>query len=220
MTAAVRAALIDLDGTLLDTAPDLAAAANAMLAELGLPALEQAAVSAFIGKGVQHLVGRCLEAAGRAADGTELEIFSRHYERGSGRLAAAYPGVREGLAAMQAAGLALACVTNKSARFTAPLLEATGLAPWFQAVVTGDAVGRRKPHPEPFLHACRLLGVAPREAVVVGDSANDAQAARAAGCRFLLVPYGYREGRAVEEIPNDGIVDSLLAAARLIARRG
>lgn len=215
----IRAALIDLDGTLLDTAPDIAAAANAMLAELGHAALPAAAISDFIGQGVPKFVARCLAAAGRDPDGTELEVFSRHYERSSGSLAKAYPGVREGLAAMAAAGLVLACVTNKSARFAAPLLRETGLAGSFRVVVTGDSVARRKPHPEPFLRACGLLGVTPAEAVVVGDSANDAQAARAAGCVFLLVPYGYREGLEVRDIQCDGIVASLVDAAMQIARR-
>jgi phosphoglycolate phosphatase len=215
----IRAALIDLDGTLLDTAPDIAAAANEMLADLGHAALPAAAISDFIGQGIPKLVARCLAAAGRDPDGTEVELFSRHYERISGSLAKAYPGVREGLAAMAAAGIALACVTNKSARFTAPLLQETGLAAHFQAVVTGDTVGKRKPHPEPFLHACALLGVTPADAIVVGDSANDSQAARAAGCVFLLVPYGYREGLEVRDIPCDGIVESLLEAAMQIADR-
>lgn len=216
---AARAALIDLDGTLLDTAPELAAAANAMLAELGLAPLPAATVSSFIGRGVQVLVSRCLDAVGREPVGTELEVFSRHYERLSGSAALAYPGVHEGLAAMREHGLALACVTNKPARFTLPLLAATGLAPYFAAVVTADAVGRRKPDPEPFLHACRLLEVRPGEAVVIGDSQNDAAAARAAGCRFLLVPYGYREGADARDIASDGIVASLHEAAIRIAQR-
>jgi len=215
----IRAVLIDLDGTLLDTAPDIAAAANAMLADLGLDAIPVAMASGFIGQGVQAFVARTLAAAGREPDGSELEIFARYHERTGGRLAKAYPGVREGLEAMKTAGLALACVTNKLARFTVPLLDATGLAPYFDAVVSGDSVGRRKPDPEPILHACRLLGVESAEAVMVGDSANDSIAARAAGCAFLLVPYGYREGRQVHDIECDGIVASLVEAAIHIAGR-
>jgi len=215
----IRAALIDLDGTLLDTAPDLAAAANAMLAELGLAAISVATASSFIGQGVQTFVARALKAAGRDPDGSEIEIFSRHHERAGGSLAKAYPGVREGLGKMKAAGLALACVTNKPARFTLPLLEATALAPYFDAVVSGDSVGRRKPDPEPLLHACSMLGVTPDEAVMVGDSANDSIAARAAGCGFLLVPYGYREGRQVQDIECDGIVESLVEAAVQLSGR-
>ena len=125
----------------------------------------------------------------------------------------------EGLAALRARGVRLACVTNKAARFTRPLLAATGLDGYFDAVVTSDEVGRRKPDPEPFLHACRALGAAPADTVVIGDSANDAQGARAAGCRIYLVPYGYREGRALRDIDCDGIVDSLLHAADLFSNQ-
>lgn len=114
--------------------------------------------------------------------------------------------------------LRLACVTNKAAAFTAPLLEKAGLAPYFDSVVTADQVGARKPHPGPFLHACRTLSVASSEAAVIGDSANDAQAARAAGCRVLLVSYGYSEGRDVRTLESDGVVASLAEAAeRLVA---
>ena len=111
----------------------------------------------------------------------------------------------------------LACVTNKPARFTLPLLARAELAGWFDAVVTADAVVRGKPDPEPVLAACRLLGVAPANAVMIGDSANDALAARAAGCHVLLVPYGYAEGGAVQDLDCDGIVSTLLHAAQLPA---
>lgn len=218
-----RAVLLDLDGTLLDTAPDLAAAANAMLAERGLAPLPVACIREFIGQGIGPLVWRCLQAACGVAPEEEsfedaLEMFSRHYARLNGESSAAFPGVTEGLDRMRGAGLRLACVTNKAARFTLPLLQITGLARYFDAVVTSDEVGRRKPHPEPFLHACRRLEAAPAETVVIGDSANDAVAARAAGCRVLLVPYGYREGRDVRDIECDGIVPSLAAAASLLTR--
>ena len=113
---------------------------------------------------------------------------------------------------MRTRGLRLACVTNKAARFTTPLLAATGLARFFDTVVTSDRAGARKPDPAVFLHACRELGVQARQACAIGDSANDADGARAAGCRFLLVPYGYREGRELRDIPCDGVVDTLLDA--------
>lgn len=217
-TSAVRAALIDLDGTLLDTAPDLAAAANAMLAELGLGSLPDAQVRDFVGRGIGVLVERCLDAvgAGQGRHAEALEALSIHYDRTNGQASRLYPGVTEGLDAMKGAGLALACVTNKAERFTRPLLERMGLAGSFGAIVTADRVGKRKPHPEPFLAACRELGVEPGEAVVIGDSANDAQAAQAAGCRFLLVPYGYREGLAPSAIRCDCPVDDLVAAAAWI----
>lgn len=218
----IRAVLLDLDGTLLDTAPDLAAAANAMLAELGRAPLAEAAVRDCIGQGIDYLVRRCLECAGAGADGAAFaaarERFDRHYAQANGRAAREFPGVREGLAAMRDAGLRLACVTNKAARFTLPLLDQAGLSAFFGAVVTADQVGKRKPDPEPFLHACRRLGVAPEDAAVIGDSENDTFGARAAGCRVYLVPYGYREGREVREIESDGIVATLVHAAQALTR--
>ncbi len=115
----------------------------------------------------------------------------------------------EGLALLKEAGLRLACVTNKAARFTLPLLEKQGLSRFFGAVVTADQAGARKPAPGPFLEACRRLNTLPSESLVVGDSENDALGARAAGCRVFLVPYGYSEGRDVRELDSDGIVASL-----------
>jgi phosphoglycolate phosphatase len=126
--------------------------------------------------------------------------------------------VIEALERLRAAKLKLACVTNTAAAFTKPLLEKSGLAALLDAVVSSDEVGRRKPHPAPFLRACELLGVAPAQACVIGDSANDAEGARAAGCRVLLVTYGYNEGRDVRTLDSDGVVDTFGEAAdRLIA---
>lgn len=217
----MRAALVDLDGTLLDTAPDIAAAANATLSELGLAPIEPARVRDLVGGGIAALVRRVLQASlGRAPDEALFEraqaLFAGHYERENGRASRPFPGVIEGLEAMRARGLRLACVTNKHSRFTLPLLATTGLARFFDAVVTSDMAGARKPDPVVFLHACRLLAVAPARACAIGDSANDAEGARAAGCRFLLVPYGYREGRALAQIACDGVVASLAEAARLL----
>jgi len=218
----IRAALIDLDGTLLDTAPDIAAAANAMLAELGLQSIDAGQVRDYIGKGIGALVRRCLESsAGRPPEAplyeAALDRFERHYERLNGTASRPFPGAVEGLVAMSARGLRLACVTNKASRFADPLLAASGLAGYFDQVVTSDRVGLRKPDPGPFLYACRALGVAPPEAAVIGDSANDAEGGRRAGCRVLLVPYGYREGQDVRGIECDGIVASLIDAADFLS---
>jgi phosphoglycolate phosphatase len=217
-----RAVLLDLDGTLLDTAPDIAAAANAMLAEQGLAPLPAATVRDFIGSGIPKLVERCLQAAGLPLACARLEpalrSFGLHYQRLNGAASRPFPGVVAALEHLRAAKLKLACVTNKAAAFTLPLLQKSGLAPLLDAVVTADQVGRRKPDPEPCLHACHTLGAAPGETTMVGDSANDAQAARAAGCRVLLVSYGYSEGRDLRTIDCDGIVATLgEAAERLLS---
>jgi phosphoglycolate phosphatase len=216
-----RAALIDLDGTLLDTAPDLAAAAAATLVELGLVPVPPAQVRDFVGQGLAVLVERCLRASlGREPAPALLAQaqagFAPHYERLNGGAARVYPGVVEGLEAMRAAGLRLACATNKPLRFAEPLLERTGLHRYFDALATSDLAGARKPDPGVVLYACRALGVAPGEACVIGDSDNDGAAARAAGCRFLLVPYGYREGRELRDIACDAVAATLLEAAALL----
>jgi len=200
----VKAVLIDLDGTLLDTAPDLAAAANAMLAEVGRPPRTLEEVKTFIGKGIARLVERCL--AGEV-NGKALEIFMRHYEKDSGLHSSIYPGVVEGLVSLK--NFRLACVTNKAERFTTPLLQRKGLAKYFDAVVCGDMVPKGKPDPACYLLACERLGVAPGEAVVIGDSENDALAARAAGIPVFCVTYGYNEGRPVASLDCDGLLDSL-----------
>jgi len=218
---AVRAVLLDLDGTLLDTAPEIAAAAADMLSELGLDPVDPLRVREFIGKGIPHLVRRTLEASlGRAPDerrvGSAMEGFFFHYAKRNGRMSKPYPGVLEGIDALRAKGIPLACVTNKTAQFTIPLLEATGLAGFFPVVVSGDTMPKKKPAPDPLLEACRRLGIPALEALMIGDSRNDALAARAAGCPVLLVPYGYTEGEDVQGIDCDGIVPSLLHVAGLL----
>jgi len=191
-----------------------------MLAELGLAPLPSATIRDFIGGGIVRLVERCLQAAGPPLACARLEpalrSFGTHYARLNGRASRPFAGVPEALERMRAASLRLACVTNKAGAYTAPLLEKTGLARYFDAVVTADAVGARKPRPEPFLQACRGLGAAPAEAAVIGDSANDAEGARAAGCPVLLVSYGYSEGRDVRALGADAVVASLGEAASLL----
>ncbi len=213
----VAAVALDLDGTLLDTAPDLVAAANAMRAELGLAPLPFHTVITYVGKGADSLVHRTLTGAldGRAepdAFAAGREAFHRLYAQINGRDTRDYPGMREGLAAMRGAGLRLAVVTNKPMAFTLPLLERTGLAAQFEFVIGGDTLPQKKPDPAPMLHACARFGLPPARVVAIGDSLNDAQAARAAGMPVLAVPYGYNEGRDVRELEVDGIVSTLLAA--------
>jgi phosphoglycolate phosphatase len=215
----LKAALIDLDGTLLDTVPDLAWAANRMLAELGLKLLPEEVVQQFIGQGIERLVSRCIDAAGDGSRLDEaLESFSRHYERESGVRTRHFPNVTEGLAALTEQGLLLACVTNKAERFTRPLLRRCGLTDRFQAVVCGDQVARLKPAPDAFLEACGRLRVTPGEAIVIGDSRNDVVAARAAGCPVICVAYGYTEGLPMESLGCDALVEDLMDAAGYVRR--
>ena len=206
----IRAVLVDLDGTLLDTAPDLAAAANRMLASLGLPRRSVEEIATYIGKGVPALVRRALPDPGLLEQA--LPLFERYYAEESGRASVPYPGAREGIEKMRALGLRLACVTNKPERFTRDLLA--GFV--FDALVCGDHVTRKKPDPEAVLLACKRLGVAPCEAVFIGDSQNDVEAARGAGCAVWCVPYGYNEGRPATTLACDRRVASLEEAARLL----
>ena len=216
-----RAVVIDLDGTLLDTAADLAAAINRMLVELGREPLPRSTVATYVGKGAEVLVHRALGGGldarvDAATHARGHDAFLRHYADENGRHARAYEGVADGLSAMRGKGLRLACVTNKPQAFAEPLLERCGLAGHFELVVGGDRLPARKPDPMPMLHAARVLGAAPAEVVAIGDSVNDALAARAAGMAVLAVPYGYNEGHDVRTLDVDGIVGSLREAADLI----
>ena len=220
---AVGAVVIDLDGTLLDTAEELALATNQMLRALGFEPIEPARVRRFIGKGIAHLIGRALAAASGkepqpALLARALPIYETCYDAVNGRHARAYPGVIEGLDALRAAAFPLACVTNKAQRFTAPLLDRTGLARYFELVLSGDSLPRKKPDPLPLAHAARHFGVEPRRMLMLGDSVNDAQAARAAGCPVFCVSYGYNEGGDVRELDIDAIVPSIVAATKLIRK--
>jgi phosphoglycolate phosphatase len=217
----IAAVMIDLDGTLLDTVPDLAAAADRMLAALGLPARTQAEVRSFIGKGIPNLVRRCLQASACAARAEALQaealaLYHDFYFEESGRRTTVYPGVLKGLEQFLAMGLRLACVTNKAARFTLPLLEQKGLAPYFELVVSGDTLLRKKPDPMQLTYICAAFALAPEKVLLIGDSANDALAARAAGCPVLCVSYGYNEGGDVRNLDCDAIVESLSEAANIL----
>ncbi|MDD4881467.1 MAG: phosphoglycolate phosphatase [Gallionellaceae bacterium] len=217
----IKAVVIDLDGTLLDTAPDLADAAMAMAADLGLPEIDLATVKSYIGNGVSRLVKRVLTRDMEADPDPELyaramPLYERHYSEWVSRKSRVFPGVVEGLQAFKGMGLRVACITNKSERFTVPLLGDTGLFPFFELVLSGDSLPERKPSPLPLLHACQYFGVEPAELLLIGDSLNDTQAARAAGSPVFCVPYGYNRGRPVEELDLDAVVPTLAEAAKLV----
>jgi len=215
----IRAVLFDLDGTLLHTSPDLAAAATAALGECGLPDVDAKLVENFVGKGIDVLLQRCLRHLGRPESGPVFErlrdVYMRHYEFLNGEYATRYPGVFEGLNAMRDLGMKLGVCTNKTSRFTGPLLERAGMSGYFSVVVSGDTAPKKKPDAAPILYACDALRLTPAEVLMVGDSGNDAGAARAAGSPVFIVPYGYNEGEPVQNIDSDGIVENLAEVAAL-----
>lgn len=218
----IRAVIIDLDGTMVDTAPDFHVAINRMRAEFDLAPLPIDTIIEFVGKGSENLMRRVLGVDYAAADveaqfERAMAAYQRHYLAINGQFSSVYAGVVEGLDALRAKGLRLACVTNKPISFAIPLLEKTGLAPYFELVYGGDSLPKKKPDPLPMLTVCSDFSLLPEQVIAIGDSSNDAEAARAAGCRVLTVPYGYNHGQPVQAIDSDGIVNSLLIAAHMIA---
>jgi phosphoglycolate phosphatase len=226
------AAIIDLDGTMVDTMGDFVVALNLMLQDLGLMPVDRAVVALLVGKGSEHLVRSVLNHVLRQEKPTPGAInneanesrktppapllfdaafasYQRHYRANNGQHAAVYPGVVEGLLGLQRAGLKLACLTNKPLVFAQALLRLKELDGFFPVVFGGDSFERKKPDPMPLLKTCEVLGVSPSRALMVGDSSNDALAARAAGCPVVLVTYGYNHGQPIHGVDADGFVDSL-----------
>ena len=214
----IRAVIIDLDGTLIDTAGEIAAAMDRTLDELGLARVPPDEIRAMIGRGVPKLVERVFARLG--ANGVDrdaaIERFEAHYAQTVGTTAQLYGGVMAGLSRMYEGGLKLAVVTNKPRFFTGQLLERADIARFFAAVVAGDDGIRKKPHGDMLEAACRTMATGPGETLMLGDSDNDVAAARAAGCPVWCVPYGYNEGRPPETLACDRIVQTLDEAARLL----
>jgi phosphoglycolate phosphatase len=216
----VSAIVIDLDGTLLHTAPELAESANRMLRDMGRPAVSQDLLMSYIGNGISWLVKRALTGDMHAEPDAALydralPIFEKHYTE---LLLQSKPfdGVIVGLDAMKAAGFRLGCITNKVARYTEPLLKGIGLAHYFEIVLSGDTLPEKKPHPMPLLHSAKFFNVPIQQLLLIGDSLNDAVAARAAGCPIFCVPYGYNHGEPVDGLDLDAVIGDLSAALKLI----
>lgn len=227
---AYDAAIIDLDGTMIDTLGDFVVSINLMLQDLlpqGLAAttLDAATVGRMVGKGSEHLVvsvlnhvqaqsGDAQEAINLIANYSQAyTCYQTHYAAVNGQHSSLYPGVLEGLRGLHEAGLPMVCLTNKPAGFARSLLRLKGLDGFFREVFGGDSFERKKPDPLPLLKACEFLGAAPGRTLMIGDSSNDALAARAAGCPVLLVTYGYNHGQPVRLVDADGFVDSLAELA-------
>lgn len=215
-----RLVAFDLDGTLIDSAPDIAWCIDRTMPRFGVPPRGEARVRTWVGNGAERLVERALTgetdgaadpALVREACGVFLDLYSRHGHARS----RVYPGVRGGLAALRAHGATLACVTNKPHAPAVGLLGHLALLDAFALVLGGDSLAHRKPHPMPLLHACSELGADIGSSVFVGDSINDVQAARAAGMRVACVSYGYNHGRDISETAPDAVIDSIEELAPL-----
>lgn len=227
--AGFDAAIIDLDGTMVDTLGDFVAALNLMLGDLRLPEqpqLDRSTVEPMVGKGSENLIKSVLNHLETqflcAQPATELIAFNsvqtfdaafanyqKHYLAINGQHSQVYPGVVEGLQGLRRAGLKLACLTNKPLAFADALLRLKGLDGFFSQVFGGDSFERKKPDPMPLLKTCAALGSSPARTLMIGDSSNDAKAARAAGCPVVLVTYGYNHGEPIRGVDADGFTDSL-----------
>lgn len=215
--------LLDLDGTLVDSVPDLAYSVDVMMERLGLPRRGAAEVRHWVGNGVERLVRRALTGT---LDGEPDEalferaypVFLEVYGANTSARSVLYPGIREGLDYLRAAGYRLGCVTNKAACFTEPLLKDLGIYGYFGLVVSGDTLAKKKPDPAPLLHAARHFGVEPHEALMVGDSVSDVKAARAAGFQIVCMTYGYNHGMDIREAHPDAVIDSLVQLRGLLEK--
>jgi phosphoglycolate phosphatase len=216
----INTILLDLDGTLLHTAPELTESANRMLRDLARPAVSQELLMSYIGNGISWLVKRALTGDMHGEPNVvlfdkALPLFEKHYTELLLQ-SKAFEGVIEGLDKMQAAGFRLGCITNKVARYTQPLLNGCGLAHYFEIVLSGDSLPEKKPHPMQLLHASKFFGVPVEKLLLIGDSLSDTLAARAAGCPVFCVPYGYNHGEPVESLNPDAVIANLPAAMPLI----
>ena len=217
----IKAAIIDLDGTMVDTMGDFVVAINLMLHDLGYPPVDRNVVAVRVGKGSEFLVRSVLNYVESQSIHVQpapdniaiveraLDVYQQHYRAINGQHAQVYAGVFDGLAAMQKAGLKLACLTNKPVVFARELLKLKGLDWFFSQVFGGDSFANKKPDALPVLKTCEALGTVPDQTLMIGDSSNDALAARAAGCTVVLVTYGYNHGVPIQEVSADAYVDTL-----------
>ncbi len=213
--------LIDVDGTLVDSVPDLAFCVDEMMKAIGRAPRGEARVRDWVGNGVERLVRRALTGSldGEPSD-EEFEraypIFLDLYAENTSKRSCLYPGVREGLDYLKSQGYRLGCVTNKAAQFTLPLLKDLGVYDDFGIVISGDTLPVKKPDPGPLLHAAKHFGVKPEDALMIGDSVSDVKAARAAGFQIVCMSYGYNHGEDIRDYGPDLVADSMVELQRVL----
>ena len=214
--------LIDVDGTLVDSVPDLTFCVDEMMKQLGMPVRGEAAVRQWVGNGVQRLTERALTNdldgyPDAALFDRAMPIFMELYAENTSKRSRLYDGVLEGLNFLQSCeGLKIGCVTNKAEQFTHPLLKDLGIFDRFEIIVSGDSLPEKKPHPLPLLHAAEVLGVKPEDAVMIGDSKSDVKAARAAGFKIICMTYGYNHGEDIRNYSPDAVLDSMTGLPQFI----
>ena len=206
--------LIDVDGTLVDSVPDLAYCVDEMLRQLDMPVRGEQRVRHWVGNGVERLVKRALidqldgepdeELYARA-----LPIFRALYAENTSKRSCLYDGVREALDFLSGTGVKIGCVTNKASEFTLPILRDLGISDYFETVLCGDMVERRKPDPLPLLQSAETLGVQPQASLMIGDSMSDVKAARAAGFGIVCMSYGYNHGEDIRDYHPDAVIDAM-----------
>lgn len=206
--------LIDVDGTLVDSVPDLAFCVNTMMRELDMPERGEADVRNWVGNGVPRLVERALTNDLNGTPDPALyqkayPVFLDLYAENTSKRSLLYPGVTEGLDFLKTAGYKVGCVTNKAEQFTHPLLKDLGIFDRFKIVVSGDTLSKKKPDPMPLLHAAEALGVAPEKSLMLGDSISDVKASRAAGFSIICMSYGYNHGEDIRRYNPDAVIDSM-----------
>lgn len=207
--------LIDVDGTLVDSVPDLAYCVDEMMKALGMPVHGEAKVREWVGNGVERLTRRALvgQLEGEPDDALfekAYPIFLELYADNTCKRSQLYPGVAEGLAYLKEAGYKLGCVTNKAEQFTLPLLKELGVSDDFEIIISGDTLPKKKPDPLPLLHAAEFFGVEPARALMLGDSVSDVKAARAAGFQIICMSYGYNHGVDIRDANPDVVIDSMV----------
>jgi len=213
--------LIDVDGTLVDSVPDLAYCVDEMMQAIGRPTYGEERVRDWVGNGVERLVRRALigQLDGEPSDEDfqrAYPIFLDLYAENTSKRSLLYPGVKEGLDWMKAKGYTLGCVTNKAAQFTEPLLRDLGVRDYFGLVVAGDTLPKKKPDPLPLLHAAEHFGVSPADSLMIGDSVSDVKAARAAGFSIVCMSYGYNHGQDIRDANPDAVIDSMVEIEGLL----
>ena len=216
--------MIDVDGTLVDSVPDLAWCVDETMKQIGLPERGEAAVRNWVGNGVIRLVERAIANDLDAPHDAELfakamPIFNELYAENTSKRSVLYPGVQEGMDYLKSTGIKIGCITNKDARFTLPILNDLGIRDYFEIVICGDTLEKKKPDPLPLLHGAKELGTQPEKSLMLGDSTSDVKAARAAGFNIICMSYGYNHGADIRDSNPDAVIDSFVELKSLIIPR-